>query len=113
MRIRTIIVWGDRITNYTGVAHHTNTDDDWFTEDDWLLTGWHSSATYEVDPATIPDPDAELDDKLWRILCEDDECATACLHCSERVPECKRLVREHDGARENQSSAPEVGGDRR
>lgn len=69
MRIRTTVVWGDRITNYTGVAHHTDTDDDWFTEDDRLLTGWHSSATYEVYSATIPaDPDADLIEKLAGLL---------------------------------------------
>lgn len=60
MRIRATVAWDDRITTHAGVAHHTNKYGDWLTEDDWRLTGWNNSATYEVDPATIPDPDADL-----------------------------------------------------
>lgn len=65
MRIRaTDEARGDRITTYTGVAHNERRSGDWYTEDDWLLTdSWSNTTIYEVDPATIPDPDADLIEK--------------------------------------------------
>ena len=68
MRIRVTEARGDRITTRTGVAHHTDKYGDWVTEDDWLLTGWSNLVTYEVDPATIPDPDAELIESVAETL---------------------------------------------
>ena len=59
MRIRATVARGDLITTHTGVAHHADTDGDWLTEENRMLTGW-SNSVYEVDPTTIPDPDAEL-----------------------------------------------------
>ena len=47
-----------------GVAHHQDDDGDWHTEDNWLLTDWVDPTTYEVDPTSIPDPDAELIEAL-------------------------------------------------
>ena len=102
MRIRATTVVGDGVATRTGVAHHTNICGDWFTEASLMLTGrgvGGDPTTYEVDPATIPaDPDADLDDTLWRVLCDDDLCAVACAHCAARASACKRLVREHDEA---------------
>lgn len=71
MRIRATAAAGDCITTHTGVTHHTNKYGDWLTERSWLLTGWADQISYEVDPATVPDPDAELIEALreasWRI----------------------------------------------
>ena len=68
MRIRATVAWGDRITTHTGVAHHTDTDGDWRTEGNRMLTGWIDPTTYEVDPATIPDPDAELIEQVAKAI---------------------------------------------
>ena len=68
MRIRMVVVWGDRLTTHTGVAHHTDDEGDWVTEDDWRLTGWSGPITCEVDPATIPDPDAELIEAIGKAI---------------------------------------------
>ena len=59
MRIRATFHRDDRETINVGVAHH-RVGADWVTEKRWSLTGWGFPTTYEVDPATIPDPDAEL-----------------------------------------------------
>ena len=59
MRIRATAQYDGRATVHVGVAHH-RTGSDWSTEQGWLLTGWSYPTIYEVDPATIPDPDAEL-----------------------------------------------------
>lgn len=72
MRIRATVQQGDRATTHVGVAHHQAAGSRyWCTEERWPLDGWGDSSTYEVDLATIPDPDAELIDALreasWRI----------------------------------------------
>lgn len=59
MRIRVTVQYDGRATVHVGVAHH-RMGSDWSTEQGWLLTGWSYPTIYEVDPATIPDPDAEL-----------------------------------------------------
>ena len=65
MRIRTTIQYDDRATIHVGVAHHqVDGLGIWVTEKRRPLDGWGDSTTYEVDPATIPDPDAELIDAL-------------------------------------------------
>ena len=64
MRIRATTTFDDYVTTRTGVAHHTNKYGDWLTEENRMLTGWSNLVTYEVDPDTIPDPDAELIDAL-------------------------------------------------
>ena len=63
MRIRVTSPRGDRMTTHVGVAHH-QAGSCWHTEDSWPLAGWGSPTIFEVDPATIPDPDAELIDAL-------------------------------------------------
>ena len=68
MRIRATIASSDRIATYTGVAHYADRDGDWCTEDGRLLTGWADPTTCEVDPASIPDPDAELIEALAGLL---------------------------------------------
>lgn len=64
MRIRATATFDDCVIIQTGVAHHTDKDDDWCTEDNWPLTGWNSPIPYEVDSATVPDPDADLIEAL-------------------------------------------------
>ena len=75
MRIRTTTAYPDRITTHTGVAHHADADSYWRTEDDTLLTGWPDPTTYEVDPATIPDPDAELIEAVGKAIHDADKRA--------------------------------------
>ena len=57
MRIRVTVRNGDRTGVFVGVAHHQLVGSRvWLTDLNRLLTGWATPATYEVDPATIPDP---------------------------------------------------------
>ena len=72
MRIRVTVQREDRETVHVGVAHH-QTVGVWFTEQQWSLTGWSYPTTYEVDPATIPDPDAELIEKIGKAIHDADE----------------------------------------
>ena len=75
MRIRATIHRGDLTTIHIGVAHHNPVGTRvWFTEGRWLLDGWGDS-TYEVDPATIPDPDAELIELIGKAIYDADESA--------------------------------------
>ena len=67
MRIRATIQCGDRTTIHVGAAHHQAVGC-WYTEDDGLLTGWSGPITYEVDPAPIPDPDAELIEAIGKAI---------------------------------------------
>ena len=73
MRIRVTEARGDRIITRTGVARHTDKYGDWVTDDGWLLTGWSNLVTYEVDSATIPDPDAELIEKIGKAIHDADK----------------------------------------
>ena len=75
MRIRATIPHEERTSIYIGVAHHWGRDSDWCTEGGWLLTGWDAPAIYEVDPATIPDPDAELIEKIAKAVRESEATA--------------------------------------
>lgn len=72
MRIRATTTYRDCVTTRTGVAHHTGDDGIWYTERDRLLTGWAAPTTYEVDSATIPDPDAELIEKIGKAIYDAD-----------------------------------------
>ena len=72
MRIRATFHRGDRATVHVGVAHR-RVGADWVTEKRWSLTGWGYPTTYEVDPATIPDPDAELIEKIGKAIHDADE----------------------------------------
>ena len=72
MRIRVTEARGDRIITRTGVARHTDKYGDWVTDDGWLLTGWSNLVTYEVDSATIPDPDADLIEAVAETLSRTD-----------------------------------------
>ena len=67
MRIRATITYRYCVINRTGVAHH-KIRDGWYTEDICMLTGWHDPTTYEVDSATIPDPDEELIEIVAELL---------------------------------------------
>ena len=73
MLILATMTYLDRVTTYMGVAHHTDEDGDWRTERDWRLTGCEDSTTYEVDPATIPDPDADLIELIGKAIHDADE----------------------------------------
>ena len=73
MRVLATMTYLDRVTTYMGVAHHTDEDGDWRTERGWRLTGWEDSTTYEVDPTTIPDPDADLIEKISKAIHDADE----------------------------------------
>ena len=76
MRIRATIRNGDLTAVYVGVAHHQPVGTRlWCTEEQWPLPGWGDSVTYEVDPATIPDPDAELIEKIGKAIHDADESA--------------------------------------
>ena len=76
MRIRATVQFEDRTTVYVGVAHHQPVGTRvWFTEGLWPLYGWGDSVTYEVDPATVPDPDAELIEKIGKAIHDADESA--------------------------------------
>ena len=87
MRIRATVQCDDRATIYVGVAHHQLVVGTvahhhqavgtrvWCTEDDMLLTGWGDPTTYEVDPATIPDPDAELIEAVGKAIHDADKRA--------------------------------------
>ena len=68
MRIRATIASSGCISTRVGVAHHTSQTGEWCTEGNWLLTGWANQITCEVDPSTIPDPDAELIEALAGLL---------------------------------------------
>ena len=69
MRIRVTAQCDDRATTHIGVAHHQGGSRFWRTEGGELLTGfWSNSITYEVDPTSIPDPDAELIEKIGETL---------------------------------------------
>ena len=69
MRIRATVQCDDRTTIHVGVAHHQPVGTRvWFTEGLWPLYGWADSTTYEVDPATITDPDAELIEKIAKAI---------------------------------------------
>ena len=90
MRVRATFTWDDRITTHTGVTHHTNKYGNWLTERGWSLTScWPNPTIYEVDPATIPDPDADLIEKLAGLLDLTD---------SEDAREVIAAVRAHDEA---------------
>lgn len=73
MRIRATIPHEERTSIYIGVAHHWGRDSDWCTEGGWLLTGWDAPVIYEVDLATIPDPDAELIELIGKAMYAADE----------------------------------------
>ena len=76
MRIRATIQCEDRTTAHVGVAHHQDVGSRlWRTEGQWPLGGWGDSTTYEVDPSTIPDPDAELIEKIGKAIHDADESA--------------------------------------
>ena len=78
MRIRATVQYGDRATAHIGVAHHQVFGSRvWCTKERWPLDGWGYSATYEVDPSTIPDPDpdAELIEKIGKAIHDADESA--------------------------------------
>ena len=75
MRIRVTVRNDDRTTVYVGVAHHQDGTRVWYTKERWPLDGWGDSVTYEVDPATIPDPDAELIEKIGKAIHDADESA--------------------------------------
>lgn len=68
MRIMATTIYPDYATIHIGVAHRTGEDGDWLTERAGLLTGWIDPTTYEVDPATIPDPDAETVEIIAELL---------------------------------------------
>ena len=72
MRIRVTLQREDRETVHVGVAHH-RVGADWITEKGWGLTGWRRPTIYEVDPSTIPDPDAELIEKIGKAIYDADE----------------------------------------
>ena len=67
MRIRATIQCNDRTTIHVGVAHHQAVGC-WYTEERWPLDSWAGPITYEVDPATIPDPDADLVEKIGKAI---------------------------------------------
>ena len=68
MRIRVTTALSDCVTTRTGVVHHTDRHGNWYTKDHWMLGQWVNPTTYEVDSSTIPDPDAELIEKLAGLL---------------------------------------------
>ena len=68
MRIRVTVQCDDRTTFHVGVAHHQLLSRVWCTEGRWPLDNWGDSVTYEVDPATVPDPDAELIEKIGKAI---------------------------------------------
>ena len=73
MRLRATTVSDDCVITRTGVARHTKCDWFWYTEDGRLLTGWANQLTCEVDPTSIPDPDAELIEKIGKAIHDADE----------------------------------------
>ena len=75
MRIRVTVQCDDRTTFHVGVAHHQLLSRVWCTEGRWPLDNWGDSVTYEVDPATVPDPDAELIEKIGKAIHDADEPA--------------------------------------
>ena len=68
MRIRVTTALSDCVTTRVGVVHHTDRHGNWYTKDHWMLGQWVNPTTYEVDSSTIPDPDAELIEKLAGLL---------------------------------------------
>lgn len=73
MRIRASSAFRDCTVTHMGVAHHADEDSDWSTEGDMILTGWSlSPISYEVDPATIPDPDADLIELIGKAIYDAD-----------------------------------------